>query len=173
MQISRSLKLVLPVYEGDELLMTLFVEPLNRMAFEMHHKLMARAWSDTNAANIGSIGLMTTACFTLKEAAVSLYGDIDGQNRYNSFMIEMLRSATAIIPQSGSLTPVPYENAKSSGKLSEDDAATVESLIVFFTLVSRMVDPHWAKILRTALQLNYSAQYVSLTCMEYIASLKT
>jgi len=177
MQISRSLKLVLPIYEGDELRLSVYAEPLSRLAFESNHKIMARTWSDLNAADIGSIGLMTTAAFSLKEAAIALYGRKDdpvpGITRYETLMTEMLRTAQAIIPQSGGWTPVPYDNAKHSGLISEDDAATVESLIAFFTLASRMVDPHWSEILRTSIRLNYGAQFTSLSCMEYTTSLKT
>jgi hypothetical protein len=173
MRINRDLKLVIPVYEEDEHLLTIYAEPLNRMAFEAHHKIMARAWTDLNAAGIGSVGLMTTALFAIKEASTSLYGEINGPQRYFSFVTEMLRTAQAIIPKTGTWQPVPYENAKATGIITEDDAATVESLIAFFTLGSRMVDPHWGKILRTAMQLSYSAQYTSLTCMAYAATLTT
>jgi len=173
MQISRNLKLVLPVYEGDDLRLSIYAEPLSRFAFESSYKILARAWSDLNASGIGSIGLMTTASYALKESAVALYGDVDGATRYNALSAEMLRTATAIVPHSGSWQPAPYENAKSAGLITEDDSAIVESLIAFFPLVSRMVDPHWGLVLRTAVQLNYGAQFISLSCMEHIASLKT
>ncbi len=173
MQIARNLKIIIPVYEGEELLLSVYAEPITRLVFEANYKILAKAWSDLNAAGIGSIGLMTTAAFSLKEAALALYGPTEGETRYRSFLTEMLRTTTVIITQSGSWVPAPYENAKSSKLLTEDDVATVESLIAFFTLVSRMVDPHWAVILRTAIELNYGVQFTSLNCMEYITSLKT
>ena len=173
MQISRNLKLVVPVYDGDDLRLSVYAEPLSRLAFEGSYKILARAWSDLNAAGIGSIGLMTTASYVLKESAFALYGEVDGTTRYHALSAEMLRTATAIVPHAGSWQPAPYENAKSAGLISEDDSAIVESLIAFFTFASRMVDPHWGLVLRTAAQLNYGAQFTSLSCMEHITSLKT
>lgn len=172
MQIARNLKLVLPIRNGDELIMQVYAEPISRVAFEASHKMMGRAWSDLNAAGIGSVGLMTTASFALKDSAVALYGEEEGSKRYSIFMTEVLNGASVILPNH-SLGQVPYINAVGSKLISEDDNATVESLLAFFTLASRMVDPQWGHILRTGLALNFGAQYTSLSFTEYRSSLQT
>ena len=174
MQISRELKLVLPIYgEDEEMKLTVFVEPISRLVFEAHYRIMAKTWSDLNSANIGAVGLMTTASFALKDAAIELYGQEKGEARYKAFMAEVMNGAKAVVPLSGSWQPTPYENAVSTGHITDDDAAVVESLIAFFTLACRMVDPYWGKILRTGLQLNYGAQFATSSFTEYLTTLPT
>lgn len=174
MKISRDLKMVIPVYgDNDEVRLTVFVSPLSRAAFENHYRIMARTWSDLNALGIEPAGLMCTASMAVKDATIALYGERDGPAKYEAFMAEIMNGVSAIINSSGKWSPVPYENAKGSGLLDDEDAGTVESLVVFFILASRMVDPKWGAVLNTAVALNYGAQFTSLKCMDYATSLQT
>lgn len=132
---------------------------------------MARAWSDLNESGIGSTGLMTTASFALKDAAVALYGEKDGLPRYHSLIIEVLSGATVILSGPAGYQPIPYDNAVGSGSIDDEDAHTIQSLLCFFTLASRMVDPQWGAVLRLALKLNYAAQFSSLSLTEFQNSL--
>lgn len=171
--INRKLNLVLPAFETEQGVVHVHSIPLGKAAFEQCYDLLCETFAQIQ----GSSGLFsgpTRALMDLKRVA-NLYetGSRAGSNeRFRVLMAELQRLTTVIYPTERGWQMVPLARAEAEKVLTEDQTDAVESILVFFTVLSLMIVPDEIKSVDAFLVL-YKAQTTPLNAMEFLRSLPT
>lgn len=169
MKIDNKLNLVVQV-EGEE--GTLFVHsmPLSRMVWERYFVVLSKTFSAMIAEGMSFISGPRIAALMLRKVAEE-GGTWEGKDGVaNGLMAEIRRLTNVVLPGENGWSTLPYQDAIARGLVSEDDAAEVDGLIVFFICVSAI--QHRKDVPDSLARMAvWGGLTTSLNCTEYAASL--
>ena len=134
MKIDKHLNLVIPlVNEHDVEIAYVHSTPIPRMVFEQYYLILAKVFATLYSENVGYLGGPRIADMLLRDEAkeMKIWDTPNGVQRGLMAHIYRLTNVICVAPEGGWQT-LPYEIAKKENHVSEEDAAEVESAIVFF-----------------------------------------
>ncbi|OYY59033.1 MAG: hypothetical protein B7Y55_01095 [Polynucleobacter sp. 35-46-207] len=178
MVINDELKIVIPIGDGAKA----YHLPISRDVFELNYKLLAAVKSELAGKGvhyqmmsgpvIAKLALLDEA---RKESASNGNIKPDGSpddSMARSFISEIARLTTIIAPSSNGFDIVPVETAINSGRLDKDDWDEALSSLIFFTCHFAMASKRDKKAVADATASLLSASITSLSCSEYVSSLR-
>jgi hypothetical protein len=147
MKLDRKLNLVVPL-ERDTHTVYVHSAPISRAVFEQFHAVLRKSFNDIMADGLNVFSGISTALPALKDAAMSRGGNDEGERQRcwdaveKGLMGEIRRiSSVIVLSAQGGWETMPLHDAIKRKELDEEEAAEVESSIVFFTLLSRILPP--------------------------------
>jgi hypothetical protein len=183
LKINRRLNLVVPIEDDDGVALYVHSVPISREVFDRYCRVIARTFTlcYAIAANAG----MRIASNVLRETAEDMgiwedvrnpgTGEVIRAGVKNGLLAEIhrLTNVKVLGADGRGWDAIPYELAIRQGKLDEDTAAEVESLIVFFTVASWMHQKRELPTIYLTVFGLWNAQTTSLNCTEWTPSLPT
>lgn len=179
MRIDRKLNLVFPV---DTAIGTVFVHstPISREVFEQHYLVLGKTFTTLLTNGLSLVQGPNLALLLLRDVAkgtvVPGHGGSAWDEVERGLLPEMRRLTNVMVPNSSGYRTVPFDVATRDGTIDADDAASVESMITFFTVASwgmRGQSKTEIESFHDGMRLLWTAQITSSSCTEYAASLTT
>jgi hypothetical protein len=171
--INRQLNLIIPVERADKSTMFVHSTPISSQIFDTYFLPIAKAFSAIYAEGLGPIAGPRIADKMLKKVSMEL-GVWEGSAGVQNGLVNHIEHATNILTVGkAGWEMIPYYDAKAGGLIDPDDVSEVDAAITFFILASAMHRRAELKgILDGAMSL-WGAQTESLSCTEYLNSLRT
>ena len=172
MKISERLNLVVPI-EWNGTSAYVHSVPISLEVFETHCAVVAKTFSVIYGEGIGPLGGPQVARMLLKRVAQDM-GVWDGPGGVALGLVaEVRRLSNIVAPGPGGWAVVPLEVAATNGSMSPEEVSEVENILVYFTVVSRMVKrSELGKVLSLFVGL-WNARTTSSNATEFAASLRT
>lgn len=179
LKIDKRLNLVLPIEDEDGPVLYVHSVPISREIFDRYCRVIARTFTLCYA--IAAKAGLRIASNVLRETAEDMDvwedrvegGEVRRTGVKNGLVAEIRRLTNVVVMADGGWTPMPFDLAVKQGKLDDDTAAEVESLIVFFTVASWMHQKRELPTIYLTVFGLWGAQTTSLNCTEWARSLPT
>lgn len=167
MKINRKLNLVVPIYQGDDVLYV-HSSPIAPVIFEQYFDVIAKTYAEIYSGGYGIASGPRIAYMLLKRVSGDRWEDVQ-----KGLVAEIVRLTNVIIKGDRGWETVPYQEALDKKRIELEDISEVNNALVFFTVASSMHKRIiLAGILDAALGL-WGAQTTSSNCTEYASSLPT
>lgn len=168
----KTLNLVVPI-EREGGLIYVHAAPIGTPVFERYYKPIAKAYAQMFTGGYGAYAAPRVAKLLLADAAKDL-GMWDGPEGVESGLLpEIRRLANLVQPGPTGWMTLPFEEAKASKTIDEDEAAEVENILVFFICVSAMVLKSDLKTMIGITSAIWKTEDTYLNSTEYARSLPT
>lgn len=138
MKIDKKLNLVAQVETANGIA-HIHSSPISRMVFEMHAKVMAKAFSYIYG-ELGSLSGSRISYFVLRDIAKEM-GVWEGLDGVEHSLVNEIRRLTNVFvqrPDGGGWQLLPYDSNQAREVLDEDDYSEIDGMLVFFTLASSL-----------------------------------
>jgi hypothetical protein len=141
MQIDESLTITIPVDRTDGSVVYVHASPIGREVFEKFWLPLSKTFSAIYGEGLGIIAGPRIAALMLRKVSIEsgLWDGPVGVER--GLIAEIHRLANVAAPGANGASGwqiYPYADALSAGMIDADDAAEIEGVLVFFTLVWRL-----------------------------------
>lgn len=180
MQIDKSLKLVVPVYAEDGKTITAYVHstPLAAATVDSNFLLLSQTFAGIFNQGLGIGAGPAVAARLFRSIAENtkqwVTDEVPPQPGPGQMLLEEIRRLTLVIVQDGTgWIPLPLSVAVQQNKLSDEDRAEVENVIVFFIVVSATLPRSQRRVMLQDGAELFAARITSLSSTELAASLKT
>lgn len=180
--VDKRLNLVIPIVRDDETRLYIHATPLRPETFEVYHLVLAKTFSafalngldPRSGPSVAALILKDVAKATMRGPDQTWWDGSDGVGGEAGLMAEIRRLSNAVVatPDKG-WTTLPLALALTQGLLSAEEAAEVDSLLAFFTVVS-LVAPRAdrARLVRGEAVVHDLLTTLS-DCTAFAASLRT
>lgn len=172
MKINEKLALVIPLY-GDEDQITGYVHstPISTEVFEANFWLISKTYAAITEGGLNILAGPKVASLVMRDVAKSM-GD-EAMANAATFLTELRRLSSAIMPKDTGWEPIPYQVAVERRLIEPEDVREVDSAIVFFTVGSQMYPRQVRKDMLDGAAQILGARIQSCNVTELIASLPT
>lgn len=177
MHLDENMNLVLPIREDDKgnPLAWAFHAPISREVFIANFRILSIAKSELFAHGTSHAfgNGPTIAALILKEESKRDADEKGISDTAPAFLSEIKRLTTIIAPSGDGFIPSPVASALSSGSIEEEEWEDTENMLVFFTLIFALAKRSKWPLIKKGAATMLKGSLGSLSCMEFIASLKT
>lgn len=175
--IDRKLDLVVPLERADGTKIYVHAMPISTPTFEKFYMVLAKTFSAfaengiviTSAPTVARLTLRHVAENTSRDGSGNWWAGDDGVGGKGGLLEDIVRMANVIDGESVR----PLKDAIMSGVLTEEDRDEVLSLLVFFTVASRVPPRSDRENLIRGMASIYNLEVTSLNVTDYQTSLKT
>ena len=167
MKINKSLNLVIP-FNLNGVDIFIHSTPLSHEVFELYFEPMGIALSRIYATG-NHIAGPKIAALQLKKEAKKL-GELESVN--NGLFPEIRRLTNLVIPSNNGWETIPYQAGLSRGDINAEEAAEIESIVVFFILAYAIHGREKFLMVLSMLE-RWGARIESLNSTEFVDSLQT
>lgn len=137
-RVDRKLNLVFTIEGGDAGTIYVHSTPISRVIFEQFYLPLSKTFSRMYTQGLSFIAGPRIAGMMLKNVAEEMGAWSGPDGVENGLMNEVRRLTNVVMAGANGWDTIPYEQAKNSGMLTEDEISEVEGAIVFFTVNSAM-----------------------------------
>lgn len=170
-RITRKLNLVVEIERGeDESPLYIHSTPIRREVFDTYFLLIGKTFTAVYAQGLGAISGPRVADRLLRQIADEMGVWADAEK---GLIAEIHRLTVVLAPGDEGWQTVPYDEARKTNLLSEDDASEVDSALAFFTVASWMYRKSEAKTTLAGAMELWGARLESSSSTEYRNSLPT
>jgi hypothetical protein len=147
--------------------------PIRRETFERYFMALSKAYAAMYGQGLSIMAAPRVASYLLKQAAQDI-GDWDGEDGVEKGLLgEINRLSSYISAGPGGWESLPLETALSRKMMSDDDVEEATNAVAFFIVNSSMQRRTDLKVTLDGAARLWGAQVSSLSCTEFLASLKT
>lgn len=174
--IDRKLNLVMPIDRGDSKIYV-HAMPISTQVFEKYYLVLAKTFSAfaengiivTSAPSVAKLVLKQVSEETFRETGDNWWNGDDGVGGRVGLIEEIIRLCNVIDGD----TVRPLKDLMTSGLIDEDTASDLISLLIFFTVASRVPPKGDRERLIRGMASIYRLQALYLSAMDFLNSLKT
>ncbi len=178
MRLDRKLNLVAPV-ETDRGVVYVHHVPISREVFERYFLVLSKTFARIFQEGLNVVAGPPIAALMLRKVAEETMV-APGENAWDGeagvargLMAEIRRLTNVVVPGDRGWQTLPYEGAARDGTMTADDAAEVDGLLTFFTLVSVMLREDQRAAIVAGMRSLWGVETTSLNCTDYASSLPT
>lgn len=186
MKLDQRLNFVIPIYstvltkddkgaeqEIEQVVGYVHSVPILNETFERYFLTISKTFAAIYGEGLGYMAAPRVTSILLKRAAQSI-NDWEGPEGVESGLIgEISRLSSYLSPGPSGWVSVPLETAIARKSLSDDDVAEVTNAVAFFIVNSAMQRRTDLKVTLAGAARLWGARVTSLSCTEFLASLKT
>lgn len=179
--INRSLNLVVPLERGDGTKIYVHSAPIGMEVFERYHLVLAKTFSSfaengvmvTSAPSIAHMVMKGIAQNTGRAPGLNWWDGPDGVGGEGGLLAEIVRLSNVLGPSGDGWASTPLQMAFDSGRIDAEEKAEVLSLLVFFTVASRVPPRADRERLVRGMAAIYELEPTSLNATDFGSSLRT
>lgn len=176
LKIDRKLNLVIPIDRGDSKIYV-HAMPVSTQTFEKYYLVLAKTFSAfaengiivTSAPSVAKLILKQVSEETPRETGDNWWNGDDGVGGRVGLIEEIIRLCNVVDGDSVR----PLKDLMASGQIDEDAVSDLVSLLVFFTVASRVPPREDRERLIRGMASIYRLQAVYLSVTDFLNSLKT
>lgn len=173
-RIDEALNLVLPVDRADGSTVWVHAAPISRETFQQHWLVLSKTFASIFGQGLHHIAGPQIAALALRDRAQEI-GQWDGPGGVETTLLgEIRRLANVVIPgQPGGQSFMPLDVAMTRGVIDAEDADQIIGVLVFFSLVWRIMPRRDRRPFMTGAAAMWDASITSQTLTAFAASLPT
>ncbi len=170
MQLDRKLNLIIPVTR-DGVKSFVHSTPISRAVFETYFMEISKTFARIYKEGLDVVAGPRIAYLLLKRVSTEM-GTWDTPGGVKDGLVqEIIRLSNVLAPGASGWTMTPLHDGIQA--FTEEERATIENLLVFFTVVSLLHTPGQVRDTLGGLLVLWDAQTTSSSCSEYINFLAT
>jgi hypothetical protein len=178
MRIDQKLNLVIPVDTVTRGVVHVHSTPISRDVFKTYYLILSKTYSQIFGQGLSHVSGPRVANFMLEDIAKQTQRRPgqdwwDGPDGVARGLVGEIRRRTNVccVAETGGWETIPYDYVIQQKVFTEDEIDQLEGAIVFFIVISALMDPEGKAEMLDGMRFLWAVQITSLNCTEFAASL--